>query len=471
MNNKLWTQTLKSINGIKILSVDKVSSCTKWNAHSSCVIQGFFENSNKKEMEKLLYKDSPIEIEIRKTDGETTYFFVGYILSIEIEEHIQGCKFLIELGDIGYEMDRIKRVRVFQDTSMSYKDVINKIITPYGFSYLSDEPLDQEIGQIIVQYNETDWEFLKRIVSHFQTVLFANYQNDNSFIQIGIIDTRTQEFYPDSYSVLNLLHETSVKIECGTKEVNIEDAICYKCKTREYYVLGQKVQFENTSLFIKECIGKYEGEEIIFEYILCKREALNAPKSYNSQIIGAALDATVQDVKNDVVKVHFNEENLTAVESSTWIPFSTVYSSPDGTGWYCMPEIGDSVRVFFPNEIENDCYAISSVHVSGGNLKKMRSNPDFKSISTKYGKQIELTPTDIKITNGTGMLICISDTDGITIISNEDITLNADENISIISTADTIDICAAKSIVLKQGQNSITIADDIKFEGTQLKVQ
>ena len=172
----------------------------------------------------------------------------------------------------------------------------------------------------------------------------------------------------------------------------------------------------------------------------------------------------------DQVQVLFTEDDLTKGDGYTWLPYSTVYSSPDGTGWYCMPEKGDSVRVFFPNEDEKNAYTISSVHQPKGAGSK-RSDPDKKTISTKFGKIIELAPSTIKISNGDGMLLCISDEDGIIITSETDISLNADGNISLISSSDTIDICAAKSITLQQGENKILIEDEIIMEGTKFKVQ
>ena len=69
------------------------------------------------------------------------------------------------------------------------------------------------------------------------------------------------------------------------------------------------------------------------------------------------------------------------------------------------------------------------------------------------------------------MLICISDTDGIILVSKEDIVLKAGGNISLVSANDSVNLCAAEAIVLKQGNNTITVKDEIRFEGTKVKVQ
>ncbi|KAF6589054.1 phage tail protein, partial [Paenibacillus sp. EKM208P] len=79
-------------------------------------------------------------------------------------------------------------------------------------------------------------------------------------------------------------------------------------------------------------------------------------------------------------------------------PYSTVYSSPDGSGWYVMPEAGDQIRLYFPDEREQNAFAASSVDLASSDPVK-RSDPAVKSISTKYGKQVVFKPGAVEIIN------------------------------------------------------------------------
>ena len=96
------------------------------------------------------------------------------------------------------------------------------------------------------------------------------------------------------------------------------------------------------------------------------------------------LMKSVLSVSRDKVKVHIKADGSQDVGTAKWFPYSTVYSSPVGTGWYCMPEVNDKVRLYFPNEKEEDAYVISSIHLEGGTAtgggEAPRSNPDNKSI-------------------------------------------------------------------------------------------
>ena len=68
------------------------------------------------------------------------------------------------------------------------------------------------------------------------------------------------------------------------------------------------------------------------------------PISYRG-MAGCSFMATVMDVKRDKVQIEVEQDEWGAADGKKWFLFSTVYSSGDGTGWYCMPEIGDSVRL------------------------------------------------------------------------------------------------------------------------------
>ena len=38
-------------------------------------------------------------------------------------------------------------------------------------------------------------------------------------------------------------------------------------------------------------------------------------------------------------------------DDKAFLNYATVYSSPEGGSWYCMPEVGDRVIVKFPDDI------------------------------------------------------------------------------------------------------------------------
>ena len=64
-----------------------------------------------------------------------------------------------------WKMDIQKRSRSFQNTSITYREMAQAVTQEYGASLIwnvSDKPLEHPI----IQYKETDYQFLQRICSH-----------------------------------------------------------------------------------------------------------------------------------------------------------------------------------------------------------------------------------------------------------------------------------------------------------------
>ena len=132
-----------------------------------------------------------------------------------------------------------------------------------------------------------------------------------------------------------------------------------------------------------------------------------------------------------------------------------------------MPEPGDSVRMYVP-EKEEDSFIISAVHKE---TDAARQNPDYKSLKTKYGKEILFTPDSILMTNNRGMMVEMNDSEGITITSDKDIVIQAKENLTVASGAESLLIAAEDKVQVKQGGTTMTLSGDISFTGGEFRIQ
>lgn len=190
---------------------------------------------------------------------------------------------------------------------------------------------------------------------------------------------------------------------------------------------------------------------------------------YNDKLTGVSLDATVTGVKGTNVTVSINKDENKASSGSRWFPYATVYSSPDGSGWYCMPEKGDSVRLYFPSDRESEAYVLSTAHLSAGSSGR-RSNPNNKSLMNKQGKEILFKPDSILITNNNGMSLELSDEAGISIVSDKKIVLESNEAIEITSVNENIDLVSSAKISLKQGNTSMVLSDKMVMQSTKVRL-
>jgi len=460
------------------IQMESILECVvekKVNEHGQAKISGYINAATE---QALLLQDYhnrffAIMMDGQET-GESTPLFQGIVETIKIESAGELKKLTITLAGGTRLLHSQKRIRTFQNTALTFEDIFEKVNLSYQDAMYMVRPKKRAIQKMVVQYQETDWEFIKRLASHLSTVVIPYYKSAGIRYYIGMESRYTPEVLePISYSEINDINEYNYNKNNGMPDMMELDAYYTELVSRDYCDLGESVQlpFQKQPLYVYSVRSDWSGGEMIHTYLLKMERGFGVPKQYNETIIGASLDGQILAIQNDTVKVQISCDEAQDQATAKWFPYSTVYSSPDGTGWYCMPEKGDRVRVYFPNEKEEEAYAISSVNVSGSGSGNSRSNPDNKSISTKHGKVVELTPETIIITNSKGMTITLDDNEGISIISDKDVVMQSKESLSLTSENEGVNVEVSESIELIQGGSKITLKGDVVVEGAKFKLE
>ena len=459
----------------EFVSITEMRLHKKVNEHGRAEIRGIIRVGS----EERLFVNAEAgsaALYITDEDGEQQNLFCGIIDSMEVENIGKVKSAHIILTGATKLMDCSVCTRTFQNVAMTYGKLLCIINSGYeSVMFLQNCGQGEAIRKMTVQYKETDWEFVMRLASHLGQPIIPNYGNGGIRYSFGLSTASPEKSIEAvGYNAGNAREEYLEKSLNGVRGIMPEDFTFYIVKSRDALELGDRVIFMEHTFYVHEVESSLAGEELVHTYILRREGGFRMPYSYNDRIVGASLDASVTATKNDMVKVAVNVDCGRKGTGAKWFPYSTVYSSPDGTGWYCMPEEGDRVRLYFPSEREEDAYVISAINFGNMGGSEMgdapRSNPDRKSISNKYGKQIELTPTRIILTNNNGMYICLDDDKGIEIKCDKAVEITADGN--LIMKSDTgLDIQAADYIELVQGSSKLTLRDELKIEGTKFNVQ
>lgn len=374
-------------------------------------------------------------------------------------------------------MDITPHIRTWQDGDIAYGDMLDTILdayadkTPAFIMSVENEP----IQAFVLQYKETDWQFAKRMASHQNASLIPDDLSEGICFYYGlpkIGDEDVHEVETNSYGLQKRFVEYLSKKDGAVPDIREKDAIYYTVCLRDVFYVGEKVRLNGQELRVSRVESHLRGSEIYHHYLLKEENGFKVPRAYNAKAIGVSLRGTVLEPMKDVVKIYVSEDENQEGCKTRWFPYSTVYSSPDGTGWYCMPEPGDTVRLYIPGEDEREAYVISAVHLEVDKEdSKARSDPDRKSIKNKYGKEVLFTPGMLEMTNNNGMGVRITDGVGIEIFSDKQIELRAEEAIKIQSEKKEICIDASKEISLKQNHTQVTLQKDLVIEGAQTKVQ
>ena len=439
------------LEGYDLLDIKKCTIVQSVNNHGHAIVTGHISDDD----ENLYLKKSIAEEWTRVLgegmSGESEVLFAGYVKSVEIM-NLDGIKAVqVTLVTGSYLMDLLPKTECFQDETITFGEILDNKMAQYerGIGFMT-EGYSQSIDEMAVQYNETDWKFLKRMAGRLKLPIYAEAKRIETNISLGVE-----------------LNPCAIELDILEKKILIEsEIVSYIIKSRDVACIGDMVSIDNRDLYIYSQLARLEGEELVFTYILKDKREFRADRTENLSICGASIDAFVADVQNDKVSLTISCDYIN--RGKKWFPYATIYSSPDGTGWYCMPEKGDSVRLYFPSEKENNGYVISSVHVSES-ISDERSNPNEKSIKTKYGKEIVFKPDSLLITNNCGMSIELKDDEGINILSNKAINIQSEEAIGITSINNSLQMTAQDSLVLQQNESSIVLENDIIIDGGMVR--
>ena len=117
---------------------------------------------------------SSIKVSIKDDKENITEIFTGAVTDISIDSFSNVKTLEIHAMSNTYFMDIEKKCRSFQGDNLTYKEIIKEINSAYGNVQIIDYVTGaSKIDRIVVQYNETDWEFLKRLASHFNVPIIS----------------------------------------------------------------------------------------------------------------------------------------------------------------------------------------------------------------------------------------------------------------------------------------------------------
>lgn len=451
------------------LSIESFQMKQELNEHASVVFSGLIADESLEKYLELLQNNVWFKIEVEEKEKERQTLFHGIITSYTV--NLTGHDTVLTVYGMSGTclMDLKPHLRTFQNGSEKYSEL---------FSYLCNENKDAafmvgrqgdgEIGNLFIQYYETDWQFMKRLASHAGAYLTSAGYIQGSRFFYGMPNLEAHSLNNQrAYSVINHLDDYMQKTE---EKISIRkaDAVSYVIEDREIYKIGQHIQFLDKDLCIYKIDSVYRGGECIHTYYLRTWEGLTAARILPEKMAGVSLKAEVTAVKQDVVQVKVLEDENRRSQNVRWLPYSTIYSSLDGTGWYCMPEIGDEVWLHIPSTREDDAYIISAVHKK---QDQARQNPDYKSIKNKFGKEIRMTPESLILTNNNGLRVELLDNEGILIESDKAVQINADGDLTVSSQNASVTIAASEQVIIQQGGTSLIMDKDISFTGGDFRMQ
>ena len=404
-------------------------------------------------------------------DKKDTVLFQGYISNLSLAPTIDETILTIDLFDAAYLLDWKRETCSFQKLTDKYEEVLKTAVKESG-GKVQLKVTDKAIEKMIVRLNETSWQFIKRMASHFNAMIFTDITAEKPLLTIGLPESKKTVEISDSQVNYNFddghfqfFNANPNLMAKGTKIISEDFASVNVTGLFQYLNIADTVKLNKKEYRVKSLHFQFVENLLVANYTLVGKTAFFVPIEFQKNIYGRIFRAQVKKVEKDKVQAHLIDVDEKYSEGTTWFPFATAYSSADGSGWYVMPEIDDYVRILFPSLDTADAFAISSINTAP--LKE----PKNKSFKAPGGREILLTDKGVEIIAEHQKTFIQLDKDkGINIVSAKDIQIHADGNVSFDAKG-KIQMVSQKEITAQSGQSHVKIlSNQIDMGGSNIIV-
>lgn len=464
------------IEPFHLKEIDEIKINRKINEHV------YFEVSGRINEEEKDYYSHEIsfgtELIVKHTGGNT--LFRGLTTQVEVKHQgefytvcIQGCSYTIL-------MDITEKTRPFHNVERTYADLFQCISSEYSESnVIINEIYQEKVQQLFMQYKETDWAFLKRLASHKFQGLFAGSSSLGPAYYAGPPNLyRNMNQSEGEFQIkkdLKSYKKAITSSECAATDAGY---ITYTVCMENWLDLGEEITYRGMQLWVRSAYSVLEHAVLVHYYELCVKEGLYQKKAYNELLSGISVKGAVKAVNRDCVKIQVQEKangqevNELNDQEAGWFPYSTVYASKGGNGWYCMPEIGDKVRLMFPDSDEKNAYSSGSISEYQPKSREKDRMADYRNryIRNPEGMEVSWNPEQINISSN-GACVATLDQNGVLTLSAKSKIILQSEGDIVIESGDQIKVNASHSIqMMCGGKGEINISKEgvIELKGNQV---
>ncbi|MGD8399512.1 MAG: phage baseplate assembly protein V [Bacillota bacterium] len=443
----------------------------KINEHTRLTFTGIIPAAQKNSY--LDSADAKTQVEVTLAgNGQSITFFKGPATKVQVKT-VRDIYYLeVEALSHTYDLDIMVKNRSFQNGALTYTDMFQKVIATYPGADLKDTASrGATLDTFAIQYRLTDWQYLKQKASLFHAGLIPADTAAKPQFYIGVPEGDSQGDLDNfHYSVRKNIGRFRIAAENYQSSLQESDFVSYEVETGQILKLGDQINFKGKSLYVAEAISLMEQGLLKHRYRLTPKGGLSQETIYNPALTGASVPGKVLAVARDNVRVHLEIDLEQKETEAYWFPYTSVYTAEGNSGWYCMPEVGDSVRVYFPGPGETNAAAVGSIRQDSNDGQNNKvGNPDVKYFRTKSGKELMFSPSEIVITGKDGeVFVRLNDQEGIEIYSKQGLKLTSQKDLTLES-AQKITITAGQEIAMECGESNLKMDGTTSIKGYEIK--
>lgn len=438
----------------------------KPNQHGFVYIKAVPEGNGDEEVQAERFAGK----KVRVLSGEDILFH-GIVKDISTMEEAGYTEIMLTLVTGTWVLDQERKSRSFQNTGMTYRDVVEKVLADTSHGGVLFGCKDKAIGQPLIQYQETDFDFIKRLASHFHTSIIPEPLSGEAKLWFGPPSESSEvSFSEEEYTIGR--DETWYR-EAGISEgLRHRDFVYYELESGENYRIGNTAVILGRKVKILFICSEIKNGLMSTCYRLGKNGLLGTGKKYHDKMIGALIDGTVLDTRAECIKVHLDIDSGQDIHTAyeyPWMPET-------GSLSYCMPEVGERVSLYMGGMDEQcDAKVIRCSRTNGETVPEL-TDPGKRYFTTAQGKRMYLFQKEMGLTrvgNGSPLEVAMKDGEGISLLSPGKIVINARAEIALSAEKITVKVPKQVSVIKsRKGKNAVlNIYNqfDISGAGTGIK--
>ncbi|AKG35291.1 NlpC/P60 family protein [Paenibacillus durus] len=411
------------------------------NSHGKVYLTAIIPDEAQDKYNGLVYDNDLIEVyEITEHQA----LFKGIVTSIKIQCKNSVYYMKVEASSLTCLMDQKLKSRSFSNKNLTYYNLFREVIDAYSSGdFINLIDADKTLGEFTLQYQESDWEFLVRMASRFQSGLIAEVHSGYPRLWLGTSKDQVM-------GELNSINYSIQKSSAAPKHTYIE------VEDTQRFSLGDIVVFQDNHWSIEQITARIKEGILKFDYILVAETGIPRPTIYNNHLSGVSIEGKIIDVQGESVRLHLKIDQIRPSENNCWFPYPTLYTGHE-IGWHCMPELSDTVHLYFPSFEEQEAYVIQSLR-KGDHKGDEISKPDRKLFHTKSGKIARFNDHEAAIsTQEDKLIIRLNPSTGIHVYSHHDMTIHAEEDLVLhgnkvqLSAASELNLASKTSYIRANG--------------------
>ena len=368
--------------------------------------------------------------------------FSGYPEKVEIKEE-RGYRIAdIQAVSGTILLDQKKSNRVFQKKAQTYMGIANTITADTEHSACILPGSDMQTGGTLIQYQETDWNFLKRMASQLGLPLVPDISYYYPRFYLGLPEGEKKEL--GEILSCDMCFDGRYYAVSGRCTVDRKDFICYDVVTGTRLSLGDRVTYEGRELTVSRKKTELVRGEVLFTYRLAGESYTRVAPEENPDYTGMSFVGEVTAACGERVELAFDMDRASAGGNS--------YGFAPATGnlMYCMPQVGTKAALYLGSGNEAQGVVSGCIRTNGASCEGTGS-PEKKGFCSEHGKGMSLYPQSMGMDGGEAGKLTMEDGSGtllgssgsLLLLAKEGIRLESMTGIAVHGVSDIMVLCGA----------------------------